>query len=33
MYEALVIKTVAVYDYYFCVDGEIFTPSMFAQIL
>ena len=33
IYEALVIQTVAEYDYDFCVDGEIITPAMFAQIL
>lgn len=33
IYEALVIQTVADYEYDFSIDGEVITPGMFAQIL
>lgn len=33
IYEALVIQTVAEYEYDFSVNGEVITPAMFAQIL
>lgn len=33
IYEALVIQTVANFDYDFSIDGETITPAMFAQIL
>lgn len=33
IYEALVIQTVADYNYDFTVDGETISPGMFAQIL
>ncbi len=33
IYEALVIQTVAEYDYDFSINGETIAPSMFAQVL
>lgn len=33
IYEALVIQTVADYNYDFSIDGETITPAMFAQVL
>jgi DNA (cytosine-5)-methyltransferase 1 len=33
IYEALVIQTVADYEYDFSINGEMITPAMFAQIL
>ncbi len=33
IYEALVIQTVAEYDYDFSLNGEVISPGMFAQVL